>query len=904
MKTQGPFRSSRRLLLAAAAILCFSTASHDAQSLPRFSVFPQIAVGGGWSCDFYISNHGFSTVTDLTISFFGDDGLPLFVQSNLGVGSLIRISVLNAGATQVVNVTSTGPVRAGYALLQAPGGSLVRATMVVRFEQNGLLVTQLGVSQQVPATHYSFAAQVDLSRGINTGMALANPALSTDAVAGQDVIVTLLEADGRFRDAVSLRLERGAHTSLFLNEPRLFPGLDKFQGAVSVSAPSRFNLIGLRVEQAILASLAINPGPLLQGFVVPSSARAETEPNNSTGQAQSITPPAVLAGAINSAGDVDLFSFSGKQGDTVSALVETQTAQSPLDSMLSIETGFGTTLSENDQNGLINQNDSFVQVVLPSDGTYYVRVKDAAGKGGADYRYQLHVNVIPKVVPKIDALTPNTAAQGATISLVATGTNLRRTTAIQFSPSSNITISNLQATDTRVTATVVIGVAAFTGSRQVSLATASGTTNALPFNITAPVRIDSLTPNNGLAGTTVNLTARGSNLSGAARLDLNPAGGVTVNNIQSSFSQVTAALVIAPDAVPGTRQLSVTTSSGVSNALPFEIKVPVVIASLTPTSGEKGKTVSLVIQGSNLSGAKTINFEPFTSITVSNIQSSDTQVTASLAISEFAGSGVKQLSVTAANGVSNKLPFTVLDPLRLTSIAPFRATPGTTVALTLRGTRLSGTSSIDFSPSTGLNVENIQSTDTQITAQLTVDAGVSFGGRSVTVTTAAGVAGPLQFSITGPTGQANAPVVSNLKVNRPTGTLGNPVTVTGSFDFTDPDGDIFYNGARDGSALLTFKITAGVNFSCTLTVTGDFLNKLGQTSGTVQFAFTFVPGSVTFSTGTLPVSFTLSDAAGNTSATVTFQIDIWFCGIFKNRSSPVIDQWDGEERKRRASCPA
>jgi hypothetical protein len=882
------------------AILCLSTANHDAQGLPRFSIFPQIAIGGGWSCDFYVSNQGFATVTDLTISFFGDDGFPLFVQSNLGPGTQVRISSLNAGATQVVSVTGSGPVQPGYALLQAPAGSLVRATMVVRFEQNARLITQLGVSQQIPATHYSFAAQVDIARGVNTGMAFANPALSTDSVGAQDVIVTLLEADGRFRDSVSVRLERGAHTSLFLNDVRLFPGLDKFQGAVSVSAPSRFGLIGLRVEQGILASIAIDSGPLLQGFIVTSSVRAETEPNNSTGQAQLISPPAIISGVISTAGDVDLFSFSGKQGDTVSALVETQTSQSPIDSALSIENSFSTTLSANDQNGLIGQNDSFVQVVLPSDGTYYLRVRDAAGKGGADYRYQIHVNVVARVVPRIDMLTPNTATQGATVSLVITGTNLRRTTAVQFSLSSSITISNLQASDTRVTATVVIGPTAFTGSRQVSLVTTSGTTNSLPFNITAPVRIDSLSPNNGLIGTTVNLIARGSNLSGVTRLDLNPAGGVTVNNLQSTFSQVTAALVIAADAVPGPRQLSVTTSNGTSNALPFEIRVPVVIDSISPTSGEKGKTVDLVIQGSNLNGATAVTFDPSFSITVSNIQSSSTQVTASVAISEFASSGVRQVSVTTPRGVSNKLPFTVMDPLRLTSITPFRATPGTTVALTLRGTRLSGTTSIEFVPSAGLTVSNVQSTDTQITAQLAVDSTAAFGGRMVSVSTAAGLAGPLRFSITGPVGAANTPSISNLKVNAPSGSFGSLVTITGSFDFTDPDGDIFFIGALDGSALISFRFDNQPLFTCTINSSGDFLNRLGQTSGSVQFEVSFQPSRLTISSGTLPIDFSLSDAAGNKSAIITFRMQSWFCGIYDRDGTPDAGPgWESEAARRR-----
>jgi hypothetical protein len=67
-----------------------------------------------------------------------------------------------------------------------------------------------------------------------------------------------------------------------------------------------------------------------------------------------------------------------------------------LDSVLELSDGTSL-IAENDQNGLSPElysvNDSFIQVVIPANGYYYIKLKDYFGDGGAEFYYTLHVKL-------------------------------------------------------------------------------------------------------------------------------------------------------------------------------------------------------------------------------------------------------------------------------------------------------------------------------------------------------------------------------------------------------------------------------------------------------------------------------------------------------------------------------
>jgi Bacterial pre-peptidase C-terminal domain/IPT/TIG domain len=299
--------------------------------------------------------------------------------------------------------------------------------------------------------------------------------------------VNLIRNDGTIQSTAVVNLPAGGHLAQFLNESSLFPGLDNFNGTVSVSAATRIGLVALRQDQSVYGTVAVDEGPVLAPFYLSTGPISESEPNDSTGLAFLLSGPNIITGSIGGAGDIDYFKFSGRQGDIVTALLDTQSTSSRLDSVLRLEKADGTIITENDQNGLIWQNDSFIQAVLPADGTYYLRVSDYWGDGGSTYTYRLHVRAPsssqPPSQPQITLLNPNSGPRGGAISLTIQGSNLANASTINFNPSEGVSFSNLQSSSTQVTALLTVASGAALGNRQVSVTTPAGTSNMLAFSI-------------------------------------------------------------------------------------------------------------------------------------------------------------------------------------------------------------------------------------------------------------------------------------------------------------------------------------------------------------------------------------------------------------------------------------
>ncbi|HEY5621780.1 MAG TPA: hypothetical protein VIR77_04185, partial [Pontiella sp.] len=130
----------------------------------------------------------------------------------------------------------------------------------------------------------------------------------------------------------------------------------------------------------------------------------ETEPNDSTDEAQAVGHPLVVNGRIQQPGDVDVFSFYGQKGDSVFIEVNARTLNSPLDSMV-VMTGPGMDKpAYNDDyvnkdeahlhlgSGLVTHHaDSYLLCELPESGTYTIRISDTQGQGGHDYAYRLRM---------------------------------------------------------------------------------------------------------------------------------------------------------------------------------------------------------------------------------------------------------------------------------------------------------------------------------------------------------------------------------------------------------------------------------------------------------------------------------------------------------------------------------
>ena len=126
--------------------------------------------------------------------------------------------------------------------------------------------------------------------------------------------------------------------------------------------------------------------------------RMETEPNDSTNSAQTISLPVIINGRIDHPGDVDVFRFAGRSSQQIVAEVMARRLDSPLDSVLSLSDSSGKQLAFNDDFedkacGLETHHaDSYLTATLPADGMYYLQIRDAQRQGGWEYGYRLRVS--------------------------------------------------------------------------------------------------------------------------------------------------------------------------------------------------------------------------------------------------------------------------------------------------------------------------------------------------------------------------------------------------------------------------------------------------------------------------------------------------------------------------------
>ncbi|HXF05773.1 MAG TPA: DVUA0089 family protein [Blastocatellia bacterium] len=164
-----------------------------------------------------------------------------------------------------------------------------------------------------------------------------------------------------------------------------------------------------------------------RGVIPPPQINTESEPNNSTAQANPITPPVTVRGTINPAGDVDFFVFDGRRGQQLLVDIDAQTLTPPssLDSVVTLMDSRGNQLAENDDaDGSL---DSRLQVTLPSTGRYLIRIRHFDQKGGPAYTYNAVVTLtepgggrLPvteqepnNTIQQANTITPNVTISGS-----------------------------------------------------------------------------------------------------------------------------------------------------------------------------------------------------------------------------------------------------------------------------------------------------------------------------------------------------------------------------------------------------------------------------------------------------------------------------------------------------------
>jgi uncharacterized protein (TIGR03437 family) len=196
----------------------------------------------------------------------------------------------------------------------------------------------------------------------------------------------------------------------------------------------------------------------------------------------------------------------------------------------------------------------------------------ATNELGDSNRLALNIRPLPVTITTV---TPSSRPRGSEpFSLRIEGDNLDGTTAIVFTPSTGISVGSLEVTPSSVTATVQISADAPLGRRTVAVRTPSGLSNTLPFEVLAappplPV-LSSITPTFAeVSQLLADFRLSGQNLGSAPTVTFEPSQGITILARSASGGLF---LQIGNDAVPGERQVTVSTTAGRSNAVPFTIR--------------------------------------------------------------------------------------------------------------------------------------------------------------------------------------------------------------------------------------------------------------------------------------------------------------------------------------------
>ena len=188
------------------------------------------------------------------------------------------------------------------------------------------------------------------------------------------------------------------------------PPITKFNVTIDKSVP-----VGFYDARLVNKNGVSNPRRFVVGDL---NEVAEKEPNNDVEQAQKVEIGTTINGAIGAPTDVDYFSFPGKKGQRVIISCLTASIDSRLDPEIKV---YDSKARELGAYRPYPQQDGLVDVTLPEDGEYLIRLnKFTYTAGTAEYFYRLNI----ALAPYIDAVFPPMIEPGKTAQVTLYGRNL------------------------------------------------------------------------------------------------------------------------------------------------------------------------------------------------------------------------------------------------------------------------------------------------------------------------------------------------------------------------------------------------------------------------------------------------------------------------------------------------
>jgi sugar lactone lactonase YvrE len=227
--------------------------------------FPQVAVGGGYSTIFTVTNTGLNTATGYLV-LSDPHGDPLLVNGTVTNASGITQSPqpgysfpLEVPSGGTVFLSATGlmagdHVKVGWAQLGSNGGTLT-AVATYEYAVGSLTQTMVGVLQSQPLQYATIPVDNDASLGKQTAYAMANPGSQTIVVK-----LALVSQEGTVvDDSISVMLGPGEQIAKYLSEQL---GRTTFRGSLVLRGQNGASFIAVPMldKQGLLTAI-----PLISG---------------------------------------------------------------------------------------------------------------------------------------------------------------------------------------------------------------------------------------------------------------------------------------------------------------------------------------------------------------------------------------------------------------------------------------------------------------------------------------------------------------------------------------------------------------------------------------------------------------------------------------------------------------
>jgi hypothetical protein len=450
-------------------------------------------------------------------------------------------------------------------------------------------------------------------------------------------------------------------------------------------------------------------------------------------------------------------------------------------------------------------------------------------------------------VPSITGLSPASATVGsAAITLAVSGNNFTSDAVVKWNGASLTTIF---ASSTQLTATVPASLLTAAGTATVTVTESGGASSGVAFAINAAApSIVGISPAQGpsAGGTAVNII--GSNFTGVSAVKFGAASAASFTVI--SANSITA---YSPAGSAGTVDIQVVTPSGASAAGAndqFTYLALPAVTGISPSTGKIAGGTTVAISGMNLTGATSVSFGgTATSFTFN----SSTSITA---VSPQGSAGTVDVTVATSGDTSLTSPadhFTYAPAPTVSNVSPATGSTDGGTAVTITGTNFSGT---------GYTVTAVNFGSVAVTPD-----SVSADGTSISATSPAGSAGPVNVTVVTPGGSVTSatqftyappPVVQSINPSHGPVTGGTSVTITGTgfsgateVDFGSTAVTTGLSVSTDGKSITATTPAAGsigavdvkvVTPIGTGTLTGGFTYEL-IVNGTVKDGSTPISGS-------------------------------------------------------------